>query len=113
MKRHGINSTRVYPQSKVEDKQLLHSLFDNKFNYLNIRDSDNGLIISVPNNSRSVELSLTDDGLFRVKSRCADCTFKDTTSTCNEIVLDLVTRQLFDSGFSNVMLNSINKAFIR
>lgn len=95
--------------TKGSDIDKLKLEFGNAFNQLKVTDSPMGIRISVPNDSVYVDVGYS-NGRYEVKSSTGFySTYTDLDDAKDEILVDLVTRELYDNRFDEKLIKYVNK----
>lgn len=98
--------------TKGSDIDKLRLEFGNAFNQLKVTDSSMGIRISVPNDSVYVDVAYN-NGRYEVKSSTGYfSTYTDLDDAKDEVLSDLVTRELYDNKFEEKLIKYINKRLV-
>lgn len=99
-------------RNSLSERDKLRKEFESAFNYLKIDDVAEGIKVSVPNNTKSVIVTLN-EGLYKVKSCMFESTYNNFEDARMEVLENLVTRELYDNNFNESQVNYVIKLLIK
>lgn len=94
------------------DRERLKLELSNVFSQLKLEEVGDGIKVSVPNGSKSCNVTMK-DGIYTVRSSNFLSTYKRLGDAVIEIMEDLVCREMFDNNFNSTEIGYVVSKLIK